>query len=121
MAPRPIYRMISESTSTKKAGGTDDRNGWSRTFDDPITLRDGGELRTLRDAANYITKLPKREHDQPAWQAAMAALLLEAERGEAGADPMMARIGMLEALHAGRPALMPEPRQKRVKKYRVVR
>jgi len=33
--------------------------GWQRTFDDPIILPDGGELRTLRDAANYITRLPK--------------------------------------------------------------
>jgi hypothetical protein len=42
--------------------------GWSRTFDDPIPLPDGGELRTLRDAATYITKLPKREHDTFAWR-----------------------------------------------------
>jgi hypothetical protein len=39
--------------------------GWHRTFDDPIPLPDGGKLLTLRDAANYITKLPKREHDAP--------------------------------------------------------
>jgi hypothetical protein len=37
--------------------------GWHRTFHDPILLPDGGELRTLRDAATYITKLPKREHE----------------------------------------------------------
>jgi hypothetical protein len=42
--------------------------GWDRAFDDPIPLPDGGELRTLRDAANYITKLPKREHDAFAWR-----------------------------------------------------
>jgi hypothetical protein len=29
--------------------------GWSRTFHDPIPLPGGGELRTLREAANYIT------------------------------------------------------------------
>ena len=29
----------------------------------------GGELHTLRDAATYITKLPKREHDRFAWRA----------------------------------------------------
>jgi hypothetical protein len=40
--------------------------GWHRAFDDPIPLPNGGELHTLRDAANYITRLPKREHDAPA-------------------------------------------------------
>jgi hypothetical protein len=45
--------------------------GWHRTFDDPIRLPDGGELRTLRGAGNYIAKLPKREHDAPAWRAAI--------------------------------------------------
>ena len=34
---------------------------------------------TLRDAALYITKLPKAEHDAEEWQAAMQALLLVAE------------------------------------------
>ena len=29
------------------------------------------KLVTLRDAALYITKLPKAEHDNPDWQAAM--------------------------------------------------
>ncbi len=45
--------------------------GWSRTFDDPIRLPDGGELRTLRDAGNFISHLSKREHDAPRWQAAV--------------------------------------------------
>jgi hypothetical protein len=45
--------------------------GWSRTFDDLIPLPDGGELRTLRDAGNYITGLPKREHDSFTWLAAI--------------------------------------------------
>jgi len=34
---------------------------------------------TLRDAAQYITKLAKAEHDAEEWQAAMEALLLVAE------------------------------------------
>jgi hypothetical protein len=52
--------------------------GWHRTFDDPIPLSDGGELRNLRDAGNYIAKLPKREHDTFAWRAAIEALMLVA-------------------------------------------
>jgi hypothetical protein len=38
---------------------------WTQTFDNPITLPDGRTLRTLRDAANYITKLPDAEHAAP--------------------------------------------------------
>jgi hypothetical protein len=50
--------------------------GWQRRFDDPIPLPRGRQLVTLQDAGNYITKLPKPEHDTPEWQAAMEALLL---------------------------------------------
>jgi hypothetical protein len=46
---------------------------------------------TLRDAALYITKLPKAEHDTEEWQAAMQALLLVAEHDR---PPMYARIGI---------------------------
>ena len=35
----------------------------------------------MRDAALYITELPKAEHDAAEWQAAMEALLLVAESG----------------------------------------
>ena len=45
--------------------------------------------RTLRDAAQYITKLPKAEHDADEWQAAMEALLLVAELD---GPPLFARI-----------------------------
>ena len=44
--------------------------GWQRTFEDPISLPGGRKLVTLRDAADYITKLLKRESDLPEWQAA---------------------------------------------------
>jgi hypothetical protein len=37
-------------------------------------------LTTLRDAALYITKLPKAELDAQEWQAAMEALILVAAR-----------------------------------------
>jgi hypothetical protein len=30
--------------------------GWSRAFDEPISLPDGGELRTLLDAGRYVDK-----------------------------------------------------------------
>jgi hypothetical protein len=49
--------------------------GWDREFSEPILLPKGKKLTTLRDAALYITKLPKAEHDADEWQVAMEALL----------------------------------------------
>jgi hypothetical protein len=40
-------------------------NGWQRKFEDSIPLPDRRKLVTLRDAADYITSLPKKESDLP--------------------------------------------------------
>jgi hypothetical protein len=69
---------------------------WDQEFLDPIMLPGRKPLITLRDAALYITKLPKAEHDAEEWQAAMQALLLVAEHD---GPPMFARIGVMPALH----------------------
>jgi hypothetical protein len=69
--------------------------GWQRKFEDPITLPDGRTLLTLKDAADYITKLPKKESDLPEWQAAIEALMLCSR----GGDPMLAQIGVMKALN----------------------
>jgi hypothetical protein len=69
---------------------------WYREFDDPIPLPRGRQLITLEDAGNYITKLPKAEHSAPEWQDAMEALMLVATRG---GPTMLARIGVMRALH----------------------
>jgi hypothetical protein len=90
--------------------------GWNRSFDDPISLPGGGELRTLRDAGNFIAKLPKRDHDAPAWLAAIQALMLVVEHG---GDTMLPRIGIVRALYPSEGG--PTPRKKQAKKYRVVR
>jgi hypothetical protein len=68
---------------------------WNQQFFDPIELPKGKKLVTLRDAALYITKLPKAEHDAEEWQAAIEALLLVAE---CGGPTMFARIGVMRAL-----------------------
>jgi hypothetical protein len=34
---------------------------WSTPFEDPIILPDGRQLLTLKDAADYINKLPKQD------------------------------------------------------------
>jgi hypothetical protein len=54
---------------------------WTRRFDEPIPLPRGRPLVTLEDAGNYITKLPKAEHEAAEWQAAMEALILVATLG----------------------------------------
>ena len=72
--------------------------GWQREFDDPIELLDGRVLVTLRDAAIYITELPKKETAAPEWQTAIETLMRSAERGW---PVMLARIGVLLALNCG--------------------
>jgi hypothetical protein len=70
--------------------------GWSKLFEDPVPLPNGRQLVTLKDAADYITRLPKAEHESPQWQAAIEALIMAAE----GRGPLMhARVGMLRALN----------------------
>jgi len=69
---------------------------WFKRFYDPIILPNGRELLTLRDAADYITALPKAEHDAADWQVAMETLLLVAERD---GPEMLARIAVMKALN----------------------
>ena len=90
---------------------------WDQRFD-PIELPSGRKLFTLRDAALYITKLPKAEHDAREWQAAMQALMLVAEHD---GPTMFARIGMMRALHRHKPKAVSAPRRKRAKVYKIVR
>ena len=70
--------------------------GWQKKFDEPIPLPKGKPLVTLRDAALYIIRLPKAEHDAEEWLAAMKALLLVAEHD---GPTMFARIGVMRALN----------------------
>jgi hypothetical protein len=69
---------------------------WDQRFFDPIILPERKPLVTLRDAALFITKLPKTEHDAEEWQAAMEALILVAELG---GPTMFARISVMRALN----------------------
>lgn len=91
---------------------------WSRRFEDPIPLPDGRELVTLRDAAHYIERLPKKAQDLPHWQTAVRELLLCADRG---GIMFMARAGMLQAIHHDRPAPVKPPRKKAARKMRIIR
>ena len=82
---------------------------WFKRFVDPIILPDGRELLTPRDAAEYITALPKAEHDAADWQVAMETLLLVAERD---GPEMLARIAVMKALNRHSATAMPERRGK---------
>ena len=92
--------------------------GWKRRFEDPIPLPRGRQLVTQQDAGNYITKLPKSEHEAAEWQAAMEALILVAARG---GPVMFARIGIMRALNRSKPDPAPMPRRKGAKAYRIVK
>ena len=70
---------------------------WSAPFEDPIVLPDGRQFVTLKDAADYITKLPKKESALPEWQTAIEVLMLVSR----GGPTMMARIGVMKALNRG--------------------
>ena len=74
----------------------DTDRGWSREFEEPIPLPKGRQLITLRDAGDYITKLPEAEHTAREWQAAMEALILVVTLG---GPTMFARIGIVKALN----------------------
>ena len=69
---------------------------WDQAFFDPIILPGRKPLLTLRDAAQYITRLRKAEHEATEWQAAMEALILVATLG---GPTMFARIGIMRALN----------------------
>jgi hypothetical protein len=69
---------------------------WSTRFAEPIPVPKGKPLVTLKDAASYITKLPKAEQHHPAWQAAVEALILVAETN---GPTMFARIRVMQALN----------------------
>jgi len=71
---------------------------WSRQFDEPITLPDGGELQTLLDAGRHVEAMPAARHERTEWQTAIHFLLMAAE----GRLPVMfAHIALLKALNAG--------------------
>jgi hypothetical protein len=72
---------------------------WDRPFDQPVPLPGERPARTLRDAGNYIRKLPESERDTPEWRLAVQMLIDAAEdRGPL----VFAKIGMDRALKVER-------------------
>jgi hypothetical protein len=72
--------------------------GWSRRFDDPIPLPDGGEMTTLREAIAYPARtVPKAEQAMPEVLTAAEIPTHAAEREVAWM--FLARIATLRAIH----------------------
>ena len=49
------------------------KRGWKRPFEDPAPLPRGRQLTTLKDAAEYIQKLPEAEQLLEEWQSPITA------------------------------------------------
>src|ERR1700730_15646166 len=62
---------------------------------DPAAARSSARHAQNKNAATYITKLPKAEHEAEEWQAAIEALMLMAR----GGPTMLARIGVMKELN----------------------
>jgi hypothetical protein len=73
--------------------------GWDTEFDDPIPLPDGGELLTLRDAAEYIRRLPASLRESERWQVAMKDL---SRSVDTPAWRVLARLAIMKALYGRR-------------------
>ncbi len=63
----------------------------------PIRSSNDGKLVTLKDAATYITELPRKESAPAEWQTAIEALMVCSR----GGDPRKALISILRAMHRG--------------------
>lgn len=69
---------------------------WDQRFSEPIAVPKGKPLATLRDAGDYISGLPKAEHEAAEWQTAVQCLMQAADKR----GPIeFARMGMLQALN----------------------
>ena len=91
---------------------------WSKRFEPSIPIQNGKSLRTLRDAAQYVLALPPAEQQATRWQAAASVLKMVAETG---GDAMMARIGMMRALHHREPQTVLPARRRRAKSFTLTR
>ena len=68
---------------------------WDRPFAQPVPLPKGPPAQTLRDAADYIRKLPQPERDCQEWRLAVQILVDAAEDRE---PVLLARMRIVRAL-----------------------
>jgi hypothetical protein len=97
IAPRPKeFRRpdYSEIVTAKKARKP---SGWNRPLAYPLTLRDGTQIATLRQAAALMMGLPETRKLKRVWQQA-AELLMQAQKGGNAADTRAATDQLCRAL-----------------------
>ena len=70
---------------------------WSRRFDDPVPMPDGRMIRTIGEAAEYATSLPRKTGAPKPWQ--LAAKLLQEAAEHGGPFVFMAQIVFYKAVH----------------------
>ncbi|MEH2480608.1 hypothetical protein V1282_003965 [Nitrobacteraceae bacterium AZCC 2146] len=93
--------------------------GWYVHFREPILTPKGALLITLRDAGDYITRLPKAEHDSKPWQTAMHCLL---QAADSGGPTDFARMGVMQALYPkGDPVYSPRTKEPKWRRAKLVR
>jgi len=51
----------------------------SQKLDQPLPTKDGGTLRTIRDACDYMTAMDKKRELRSQWQGACKLILAEAD------------------------------------------
>lgn len=87
---------------------------WDRPFPQPIPLPGRPPAQTLRDAADYVRKLPEPERDRQEWRLAVQMLIDAAEnRG-----PMLfACMGIVRALEAN--VETPSPKRKEIRRGKL--
>jgi len=68
---------------------------WAVEFATPIELPDGGRLRSLKDARDFLNKLRGAEAGTVEWQCAIEAVLMVVETG---CPTDIARAALVEAI-----------------------
>ena len=68
---RKYDRAIHTTARVKRTHSSMTDKDWHRNLRRSHPLPGGGELRILRDAGHFMAKLPRHEHDAPAWRAAI--------------------------------------------------
>lgn len=89
---------------------------WSRRFDVPIILPDGGCLETLADARAHLLTIPKVGHTETVGEAALALV-----RCAEGQWDMMLANGWMGRVVYGERRAVKVVRKKRAKVFRIVR
>jgi hypothetical protein len=92
---------------------------WSRRFEDPVPMPDGSTVRTIREAAEYATSLPRKIGNTEPWQHAAQVLHQAAEHG--GPFVFMARAAFYTAVYGATPPPIGNPEGRKGHKWRTKR